>query len=178
VVKPHPMTWREKLEITRRSLPDHPTLEIVFELAAAGAPEAFISALRSQYPFITNDYLEFLRFSDGAQLWMFVLFGSKPSTFPSIPEARSRWASNLGDRLPIGEDPSGMCLVMERAGNIVTIDYTTDAGDHVESLASTLGEFLDEVLLGPRFPELFKDSREGPPENEWTAHLRHQGWLR
>jgi hypothetical protein len=171
------MSWKEKLETTRESLSDTPDLAIVFS-EGCGASEEFIAALQGQFPFIGADYLDFLRETDGVQIDMYQLFGSGRSRFASISDALNRWKPVLGDAgIPIGEDPSGDCIVLTRSGTVVLMDYQKDNVAQGRILAESFGDFLADVLMGKRFPSLFPREWTTKHENEWTRHMRRHGWL-
>ena len=173
------MSWLEKLDQTRAMLSQNPELAIVFSESLPGASETFIGFLRKEFPFVDEQYLDFLRNTNGVQIDMFVLFGSEESVFPSVIEGLKRWTDVLhgSGALPIGEDPSGSCIAMSRDHKIILVSNDPPDPTNTRVLAADFGQFLDEVLMGPRFPQLFPGSWTVKHENEWTEHMRQQGWL-
>ncbi|MCA9040109.1 MAG: SMI1/KNR4 family protein [Planctomycetaceae bacterium] len=172
------MSWLEKMQQTKLALVENPRLQIVFS-SCTPAPETFIDLLRDRYPFLPETYLLFLKQTDGADICMFVLAGSGESSFPSIETLIKRWKPNLGSGpiLPIGEDPSGDCIAIIKDGSVVAIDYTIDSTDEATYLADSFDDFLDNVLMGNKYPSLFPGGLTPHHENEWTHFLREKGWL-
>jgi hypothetical protein len=172
------MAWGDKLEITRAALSEKPELAIAFS-DAKGASEQFVESLRRELPFVDNAYLDFLRATDGVQIDMFVLFGSGGSEFTSLTEGTKRWGPLLEGTgwLPIGEDPSGGCIAITQEGRIVLLHLSMPEPNHAKEVAEGFSEFLDEILMGPRFVELFPGEWTNEHENEWTQHMREQGWM-
>jgi len=173
------MSWINKFQVTRDASEQNPRLGIVFD-SAGPASEVFLASLKERYSFIAEEYLTFLRQSDGAQIWMYVLAGSGESTFPSIDRLIERWNANLGTAaliVPIGEDPSGSCLALTEDGRVVLLDFKMDSPDEAEAIATSFDEFLDKVLMGNKYPSLFIGGLTPDHENEWTEYLREQGWL-
>jgi hypothetical protein len=132
-----------------------------------------------QYPFLAQDYLDFLRTVDGLQIDMCCLFGSGATPFPSIPQAITRWSVYLDSTrfVPIGEDAGGACFALKENGEIWRFDQDPPAPDNPKQLSASFSDFLDNVLMGSRFPELFDGYWQNRRDNEWSQHMRQHGWL-
>ncbi len=172
------MSWIDKMQQTKQAAIENPRLKIVFD---SGNPtsEAFIASLRNHYPFLPDSYLSFLRNYDGAQIWMYVIFGSGKSKFPPIDRLAERWKPNLGNAaiLPIGEDPSGDCLAITNDGRVVKMDFTMDSPAEAITIAASFEDLLNNVLMGHKYPSLFGGVLTPDHENEWTEYLQKKGWL-
>ncbi len=109
------------------------------------ASEEFIEAVRSQYPFVDEEYLNFLRYTDGCRINIWYFFGSgSPHYIPDhifspqalkcpglFDEAKSlntdlsQWrdVSQIGDFIPVGGIRGGEeYLLMLSDGSILSID--------------------------------------------------------
>lgn len=78
--------------------------------------------------------------------------------------------------VPIGEDPSSNCLVLTPDGTIQPISVQMDSATEGPVVAESFRELLTDVLMGERLLSPFPDWMFAN-ENDWTAHLRRQGWL-
>jgi hypothetical protein len=173
------MTWQQKLQLTRKALQENPRLAIAFSEGGRGAPESFLHELMQKYPFLSPDYVAFLRVADGLQIDTCALFGSGATPFTSIPKATKRWQTtmHLTQFLPIGEDASGRCFALNREGEVWRFDKDPTAPHNPRQLAASFSDFLDNVLMGDRFVDLFDGYWQNRKDNEWTQHLRQKGWL-
>lgn len=170
-------SWREKLRLTREALRTVPELAIAF-FEDEGEPDlAFVHDLQRRHPEIDAEYLAFLQETNGLQLDMYVLFGARSDGPTSITRAIRRWKPIIQDGgLPIGKDASGDCLVLVHDGTIRLISVQMDSVTEGGVVAESFRELLTDVLMGERFLSLFPGWTP-TNENEWTAHLRRQGWL-
>jgi hypothetical protein len=173
------MAWQDKLEITRTALAQRPEMAIVFDEGGKGAPEEFLSTLVATYPFLPQEYLDFLRTTDGLQIDMCMVYGSGMTPFRSIPQAAELWRPilNLSRFCPIGEDASGRCFAVNREGEVWRFDHDPPDTGNARKLASSFSDFLDNVLMGSRFVELFDGHWANRRDNEWTQHMRQVGWF-
>jgi hypothetical protein len=173
------MAWQDKLQVTRRALADRPEMAIVFDASSQGASEDFLRTLIASYPFLSQDYLDFLKTTDGLQIDMCVMYGSGMTPFRSIVQAANMWRPilDLSRFCPIGEDVSGRCFALNCEGEVWRFDHDPPDPANARKLASSFSEFLDNVLMGSRFVELFDGYWQNRRDNEWTQHMRHQGWL-
>lgn len=171
------LSWKEKIRLTHSAVSESPELAIVFS-DSHGANEDFLSNLRQAFPFIDDEYVSFLRETDGVQIDMYQLFGSGRSGFTSISDGIKRWKPIIGDDgIAIGEDPSGDCIVIGKDGRVRLVDYRMEQGQDGRILAESFSELVGDVLMGPSFPKLFPNGWSPAHENEWTRFLRRQGWL-
>lgn len=171
------ISWKEKLRLTHKAATITPELSIVFSDRQA-ASDHFLDSLKRRFPSIDREYIAFLRETDGIQIDMYQLFGSEQSGFTSISEGIQRWAPIIGsDGVPIGEDPSGDCIVLMLDGQVRLVDKTMDHAHDGRVLADSFSDFITQVLMGPLFPTLFPNGWTPDHENEWTQYLRQQSWL-
>jgi hypothetical protein len=172
------MLWKQKISHVKQLLPLRNELNIVFA-DSPGASEVAINRLKLQYPFVDEEFLAFLRLTNGVQIDFFVLFGVGESRFTSIQIAAQRWSFLLNpiEAIPIGEDPVGSCFAIIQDKSVVVVDYTMSDLYQGRVLATSFSEFLGDVLMGEKFPSLFPGSWAAEYENEWTRFLRDQGWL-
>ena len=171
------LTWKEKIRLTHCAVSECPELAIVFAVCQ-GADEDFLSYLRQAFPFIDDEYVSFLRETDGVQIDMYQLFGSGRSGFTSISEGMKQWKPIIGnDGIAIGEDPSGDCIVIGKDGRVRLVDYRMQQSQDGRIMAESFPELVGDVLMGPSFPKVFPNGRIPAHENEWTRFLRRQGWL-
>ncbi len=170
-------SWREKLRLTREALRTVPRLAIAFSEDEGEPDLAFVHDLQRQYPGIDAEYLAFLQETNGLQLDMYVLFGSRSGKLETIADGFRRWRPIIQDGgVPIGEDPSGDCFVLALDGTIRLISVQMDSVTEGGVAADSFRELLTDVLMGERFLSLVPGWTPAN-ENEWTAHLRRQGWL-
>jgi len=170
--------WKEKLQIVKASVNEREDLMIVFQ-AVTGAPKRFIKGIYADFPFLGESYGEFLEETDGAQIDMFMLFGSGISGFSSVRKEFQEWGRILEGSgwLPIGKDALGDTFILTESGRVVLVDYQMDRVSDGRLIANSFDEFLDEVLMGGRFSELFPSGWGQEDENEWTLFMREQGWF-
>ena len=167
------MSWESKLARLRSLEGEREELAIVFGSAPSASAEA-LGAIQRDLADVPPDYIDFLRQTDGLQIDMNVLAGSGGSGFPSLKRLDARWRQVIGERggCVIGEDAAGAAFLVTPRGEISLVDG--DPPHRVRELAGSFEEFLDEVLLGPRYQDLFPNGLyEG---NEWWPLLRAEGW--
>lgn len=137
-----------------------------------------LEEIKQSFPFVDEQYLKFLGETGGLQIDMYQFFGSKTSGLTPLANGWRRWlpvVKNGG--IPIGEDPSGDCIVLCKDGGIRLVSIHVDSVNEGRVLAKSFGEFLSDVLMGPQFSTLFPLGYTASHENEWTKFLRSQGWF-
>ena len=199
------MNWREKLAILRNKLEQDEQFFMECDIHD-GASQEFIDSVRQRFPFVDEDYLDFLQITDGGRfenhyfcgsgtrysMPEFVVFPDRlhsPSLFVeveklnrSLPEWRDM--HELGDYLPIGSDGNesnslAYYYLMLADQSIMIIDCENRDKSIDQKIANSFSEFLGEVLIGPLFPLMYYDSVDEWKEimeNDWTRFLREQGW--
>lgn len=139
------------------------------------ASEDDIAAQKAARPWLPDDYVEFLRLTDGAVLEMFVLYGIAEGHTHSI-ENKDFYVEPYGedDWFAVGHDPAGDAFVIHRTGGIATIGSDPPPDEPVP-LCDTFHELIEDVCCGPRYIEYFG----GPPDDsDWLDYLRGQGWVK
>lgn len=172
------MTWDEKLSSTMAALEGSPSLRIVFRCFAPAGAE-YLRELQRKYPFLDEDYSQFLSLTDGASLWMYEFYGSGVSEMSALEDLYERWRSNV-DQLrvfPFAEDPNGNCIAMRVGGEIVQFDFRAESDSDCIVLARSFSELVGEVLMGERFYSLFDVPPSEIEDNEWIDYLKQRGWL-
>ncbi|MBK9373259.1 MAG: SMI1/KNR4 family protein [Holophagales bacterium] len=167
------MNWESKLAKLRGLEGEREELAIIFGSAPSASAEA-LDAIRRDVAGVPAEYIDFLRQTDGLQIDMNVLAGSGGSGFPSLKRLDARWRPVIGERggCVVGEDAAGAAFLVTPSGAISLVD--ADPPHRVRTIASSFEEFLGEVLLGPRYQDLFPNGLyEG---NEWWPLLRAEGW--
>ncbi|MEP3482408.1 MAG: SMI1/KNR4 family protein [Fuerstiella sp.] len=139
------------------------------------AVDADIDSQLAERPWLPDDYLEFLRLTDGAVLEMFVFYGIRDGhTFPIAN--KGFYTEPYGDDwYAVGHDPAGDAFVLHRTGRVATIGSDPPPDEPVP-LCDTFHELIENICCGQRYIEYFG----GPPkpdESEWLDHLRLQGWV-
>ena len=174
----HPLTWQDKLRETKVAARNTPGLHVEFSASPAGATDAFIAHVVRRFPFVSEEYLDFLRLTDGAQIEMCVFFGSEDSRQGSLFHAASRWRNiiDLHGGLPVGEDAGGACFVLNTQGAIRLVENDPPTSENGVLLAASLGEFFGDILMGPRFPALYGKQSLSQLANAWTKYLGDRGW--
>ncbi len=138
------------------------------------ASEHAIAAQLSVRRWLDEDYLSFLRLTDGAVLEMFVFYGlSDGHTFPISDKGFYVEPYGKDDWLAVGHDPGGDAFVIHRSGRIATIGSDPPPDEPVP-LCDSFHELIEVVCCGQRYVDYFGGS---PDESEWLDHLRLQGWV-
>lgn len=171
------MKWFEKIHLTQSLAKENPELGIVFN-TGAGMNSAELEKVRQSFPFVDEQYLKCLGETGGLQIDMYHFFGSETYGFTPLAKGWRRWMPIVKDGgIPIGEDPSGDCIVLCKDGKIRLFSIHVDSVEEGNQLAKSFAEFISDVLMGPQFPTLFPLGYTSSHENEWTRFLRSQGWL-
>jgi hypothetical protein len=163
------MNWQEKLSLLRELAESDPEVSQLFEMPERGTTSHFLRKLRKEFAWLPASYEAFLRYTDGAQIDTFVLAGSEQSDLLSIDSLMELWSDNteLVGCLPIGEDADGSVLFLAPSGTVRSLGTDPPAG--AMDLAPSFDVFLDEMLLGPRYSELWPYGL--PAGDAWQAIL-------
>jgi len=167
------MNWELKLARLCSLEGDREELAIVFGSAPGATAEA-LDAIQRGVAGLPAEYIRFLAQTDGLQIDMNILAGTGKSDFPSLKRLEKRWREVIQERggYVIGEDAAGAGFLLTPSGAIVLVD--ADPPHASRTIARSFAEFLDEVLLGPRYQVLFPNGLyEG---NVWWPLLRAEGW--
>lgn len=173
------MTWKEKLAVTREDAARIPEMIMCFHEYPC-ASEAFIHELRSKFPFVDEEYIEFLRQTDGARFFVFALFGSERSWDRTILGETARWKREIDDGgVVISADAYGNPIVLCKDRRVRLLDFREiDKMEDGVVLADTFASFLSDVLMGDRLSLLMGGEIPADFESEWITHLRRHGWLK
>lgn len=173
------MNWQDKIQITRAELVRRPELAMVFSEGTRGASEQFLLALRENRPFLEGDYLQFLRLENGLQIDTCVLFGSGESQFSPLGKAEKRWTNILDTSkyFVFGEDSSGGCFAVGNDKEIWLYDHDPPDPTNAKRLAIDFADFMTNVLMGPRFVDLFGGITANRVHRLWNVFMSEQGWI-
>ena len=137
------------------------------------AAETDINAQLAERPWLPDDYVEFLRMTDGAVLEMFVLYGiADGHTYPIAD--KGFYTEPYGDDwYAVGHDPAGDAFVIHRTGRVATIGSDPPPDEPVP-LCDDFHQLIENVCCGQRYVDYFDG---GMNDSEWLDHLRLQGWV-
>lgn len=174
------MNWDQKIKETREYALRVDEMSVVFD-SFPGASEEKISKLKQKYPFVAEEYLNFLVTTNGMLIDAIVLYGLENDQYISIHEAEKIWNFFRGagqDWIPIGKDSSGDCFILCPDGRIRCIDNTMDDISEGEIVSDSFSIFLNDFLMGSRYLELYLPyTWKEEDETDWIKYLRSKGWL-
>ena len=174
------MNWDQKISETQEYAGSADEMIMVFS-AYPGASGEMINRLKNKYPFADEEYLDFLKTSNGIVIETIVLYGLNDNQYNSMHDAEDLWGFVRGvgqDGIPIGHFPSGDCLILCIDGKVRIINYTMTDILEGDIIAESFSTFLNDFLMGSRFlelwlPHIWKEE----DETLWTQFLRLKGWL-
>ncbi|TWU09119.1 hypothetical protein CA54_43590 [Symmachiella macrocystis] len=198
------MGWREKFDLLREKVKSDEKFWALCDLHDPASDE-FIDSVQKTYPFVSDEYLEFLRYTDGCRIhyqcflgsgaphfipeWLFApsafqcpaLFDEAQALSESLPKWRN--VAELGPFLPIASDGGAgsaeAYFLMLEDGRILEIDCETKKTSWDQVIANSFGELLDNIIMGEKHYLLgCDDPGDWSPynENDWTRFLNEQGW--
>lgn len=134
--------------------------------------EEEISELKVRFPFLPEDYLEFIRKYDSLGLAWFVFFGSKKSKIIPLREELDYWAQQMRKNyFPFGKDVGGGIFAFNKKGEIIYFSVDDYQWGTPIFIASNLEEFIGTCLLGRRYGEF-----DSIKNNTFYDFLKDQGW--
>jgi hypothetical protein len=181
VIEQTKMKWKEKFKVASGYVELDEDLEQDFYLKEFGANDDFISMLRDKYPYISEDYIYFLKLTDGADIAQCTFFSS--TTFSRGAEMYSDIYPD-SNWFPFGHEAGGDPLMLHNSGK-VAIGHGKSTSGEFNFLANSFSDFLNEIIMGPRYPSIFrleeKDYtdfyKEELEEDPWLAFLIEQKWI-
>lgn len=145
----------------------------MFSSLTSPAPEEFVEQVKQRWPSAPLSYLEFLSETDGAQLDLFVLYGSGNSQFPSLIDVNDRRGATKSDSdIFIGEDASGEAFLL--SSNAAVHSVSSDPPGERLLVAANFDDLLDQVFMGPRYIDYFHTPRG---HTDWIDFMKEQQWL-
>lgn len=132
-----------------------------------------INAQLAVRPWLSKDYVDFLRLTDGAVLEMFVFYGIADDHISPIADKGFYTAPYGNDWYAIGHDPAGDAFVIHRSGLIATIGSDPPTDEPVP-LCDSFHELIENVCCGQRYIDYFGGAID---DSEWLEHLRLKGWV-
>jgi hypothetical protein len=177
------MNWKEKFRFVSQYLEANDDIDQDFYIKEAGANSETLSVLSTKYPFISEEYIEFIRVTDGADIAQCRLYGS--SEYAHGEEMYSGEYKN-NEWFPFGHEAGGDPLLLEHSGK-VAIGTGKSVSGEFEYIANNFSEFLSEILMGTNYPSIFRIGKENYSEfiqrelesgdDPWLNFLVKQKWL-
>lgn len=178
------MNWKEKIEFIASCLEDNEEIEQDFYLKDNGAAKAFLDTLVNAFPFVQEDYLEFLKISDGADIAQCRLLSEREfksgSSLYSDRYLKYEW-------MPFGYEAGGDPLLLNRNGKIFLGEGKSSSNDAL-FIADSFSDFLCNVLMGQRYASIFRvldtsdqlefyneELEEG--DDPWLTFLVKNNWI-
>ena len=177
------MNWKSKFKIISQRIETNDDIEQDFYVKEKGASSESISELQKKYPFVSEEYIEFIKFTDGADIAQCRLYGtteySNGEEMYSEEYPKDIW-------FPFGHEAGGDPLLLHQNGKVAIGKAKNISGEY-QYLASNFSEFLSEVLMGSLFPSIFRVNEESfgefikeeleSEEDPWLMFLVEQKWL-
>ncbi|EMI56763.1 Cell wall assembly and cell proliferation coordinating protein, KNR4-like domain protein [Rhodopirellula sallentina SM41] len=129
--------------------------------------------LSTKHPWIPNDYLEFLRNTDGVVLETFVFYGTADGhDFPM--SGRGYYVDPYGpdDWIAVGHDAAGDGLLIGRSGGVASVG-SDPPPDNPVPVCDTFHELIESVCCGERYSGYFGG---GLDDSDWSNYLTARGW--
>lgn len=173
--------WKAKFDHAEAGVETNEAIEQDFYLQPQGASAETIARLKSTFPFAADDYVEFLRRSDGADIAQcrFVAGDRIVAQVEQYGDVYppDRW-------LPFGYDAGAVPLLLHESGK-VALGEGNGSTEVAEFLADSFASFLSDVILGQRYGGIFRVPGEDQAdfyaeeiaEDPWLAFLVEQGWV-
>lgn len=130
-----------------------------------------LSSLTRKYPFLDNNYKNFLLLTDGLSLdWCdFLGTTEMPSIFEYIEMWQERW--DMNSLCPIAKDAAGDVFCLSPDGKVRMLDIE-NIGTEPILIAETFDEFINDCILGQRYKEF-----SSTDNNPFYKFLKEQGWV-
>ena len=175
------MNWKDKFKIVSSCLETNEEIEQDFYIKDIGASDAAISLIHQKYLFLPQDYFDFLRVTDGADIAQCRLFGStkyiRASEIYTEVYPEETW-------FVFGAESGGDPLLIGCTGKVIIGAGKSYSGEF-ELLPNSFSDFLSEVIMGPKYPMIFGIKESGfsafvkaeEKEDPWLAFLIERKWL-
>ena len=173
------MDWHAKLRLLRKHLNDDTDLSIVNFLKEP-APKQEIEETFRQFPSLSKEYGEFLAVSNGAYFAQVTFAGTLSCKLGSIDLLTRQWAGIDLGFIPFAKNAGGTGFFFASDGAIFRITRQSGSIEKIR-IGSGFGDFLVNLIMGPRFPELigveswnlilqrYKSSRNSKPRPDGTS---------
>ncbi|WP_309386866.1 SMI1/KNR4 family protein [Cerasicoccus frondis] len=170
------MSFLEKLNFIREEIQRDESLADVVELTEVGASEEFIESLKGLYAFIPESYLQFLRLTDGIDIFGITFCGSGKNRFVELSWLKELASSFLDvrDNFPFAKDSDGSILWINSNGGVFW-DSEPETGEQL-FLESSFEKFMNEVLFGSQYFTKLNPGGIDEGEEEWGPFLKKYGW--
>jgi len=175
------MDWKEKFHVVISSDEINDEIEADFYLKDAGAKNDFLEKIKLEYPFVTDDYLNFLRMTDGADIAQCSFLETN-----NFDDFASQYGQTYSKKtwMPFGFEAGGDPLLLHFSGKIAMGDGKANH-ENVVFLANNFSDFLNNVLMGSKYASIFRIEEDNFSEfyqNEveddpWLAFLVKRNWV-
>lgn len=175
------MNWEEKIVYVKENLDQYEDIEDDFYVQKNGMSIESIDSLRETYPYITHDYIRFIKLTDGADIAQCRFYGS--SEYGGVAQIYSD-IYMTSEWFAFGHTAGGDPLLMNKSG-MVALGYAKKTSGDFHILADSFADFMGDVLMGKQFPliyqveeselsEFLAEEREDDP---WVAFLIEMNWV-
>lgn len=131
-----------------------------------------LEELVKKYPYLSKEYVEFIKEFDGCGIAWVTFYGSQNSPIISIREEIDYWQDKLkGNYFPFGKDADGSIYTFNKKGEVIYFDEYDYELEKPEKIASSFIKFVDDYLLGKRFKEF-----NNIEKSKFYDFLVAQGW--
>jgi len=176
------MDWKDKFRIVNSCIDTNEDIEQDFYIKSEGAPNDFVLKLKAIYPFVTEDYLQFLEMTDGADIAQCRFL--EANNFDSFAEQYGQ-SYPKKSWMPIGYEAGGDPLLLHKNGKIALGEGKANK-EVFTFLASNFSEFISEVLMGQRYASIFRIEKgefnefyeDELDDDPWLAFLIQNQWVR
>ncbi|MCO8124945.1 SMI1/KNR4 family protein [Stieleria sp. TO1_6] len=158
--------------LTREGMTDR-FVSSYFE-AQPPASDSQIDKLRRSVPWIPDDYVEFLRLTNGCRLEFFVFDGLGDDT--PDPIAKNQWQLDDYGRdrwLAIGRDSGGDVFALGLGGAVGTISFDPPPESPVP-LCDDFQTLIEHVCCGNGYADYFGGD---VADSDWHSHIASFGWV-
>lgn len=137
------------------------------------ASNTILNGLRSRWSWLSEEYLDFLRVTNGCVLEFFVFYGAGINDSVTVETCQHVAEPYGNDRWFVaGHDASGDALVLGQSGDVGLIG-TDPPPDEPTRLCSGFHELIEHVCCGPGYADYFGGDVD---ESEWFEFIRARGW--
>jgi len=175
------MDWITKFEIVSKCVEINEDIEQDFYIKEAGISKECAELMRDDHPLITQDYFDFLTYTDGADIAQCRIY-----SFSEYKAGMELYSDVYDEKhwFVFGADAGGDPLLLHETGKIA-IGVGKSIFGEFTFIADTFSDFLNSVLMGPNYPSLFGLSspeynefyREEAEEDPWLNFLIEKGWI-
>ncbi len=168
------MNWKEKFQVIKLCS-DEELLGLIeddFYVKDKGSSVEFIKNIRALYPFVTDDYIEFLNMTNGADIAQCRFL--EEDNFDSIAMVHSgsypkeKW-------MTFGLDAGGNPILLHESGKVALGEGKANKEIYT-FVADSFSDFLSEVIMGQRYASIYRIEPDKFIEF-YKAEIEEDPWL-